>query len=534
MADLPQPFFDPSQYPGYLDAQRKQQIAQMLMSGLQQANQTPADWNSMKVVPKRGALQNMSVLADALLAGKGMNDTNRATAQYMQGLYGGGGQQQAPAGPPTGPGPGIVSPDAPPGGGLVPQDAAPPSPQNPLIPPGMSRQQATMIAAMPGGMDALTKVMAANFTPLEISRQIRAAGIDPNSAHGQSIQQAILAKQTTNIQDVKPGSTLFDVNARNPLFTGPEQGALTTWGPNGPVQTQIPGAEAAAQNMAAAKTAGAEGQKPIKLGTDENGKDIYGFASPPGPTATPGAPQPAPKGPAPINATAPGATASPATKAGQESGAKAGQDYAGELAKNATGATEVRRSLSEMRNLASQASPDAANASKMKLGAVLIAAGMDPAKASSMLGVDPGVLQAAAKQNATLAVNSIHAMTSRGTNFDLDTFVKNNPNLNMADPSGFNRVVDYMDNKASQEIAKQKDFAQWKRGVSPDEWETGHTAHWLETQNAAINKGESNSANPNAGPKAFTTEAAAQAAAAAGQLKPGDRIKIGNQTGTWR
>lgn len=546
MADIPQPYFDPSQYPAYLDAQRKQQMAQMLMGSLQQANQTPSDWNSMKVVPKRGMLQNLSVLADALMAKKGMDDSNKATSQYMQGLYGGGQPAaSAPSGPSTGPGAGIISPDASPdaqtdaqnvtnmpaGTGLVQQPQ-----QNPMIPPGMSRQQATMISAMPGGMEALTKIMAGSFTPLEIQHQLAAAGINPNGPQGQLIQQAAIKKATTNLQEVKPGSTMYDVNQGAPVFTGPDQGVNTTWGQNGPTQAPIPGAEGAAQGMAAAKTAGAESQKPIKLGTDANGRDVYGFPTPPGPTNVPqtaGANSAAPKSPASINATAPGTTASPAVKAGQESGAKAGQDYAGELSKNATGATEVRRSLSEMRNLASQASPDAANASKMKLGAVLIAAGMDPAKASSMLGVDPGVLQAAAKQNATLAVNSIHAMTSRGTNFDLDTFVKNNPNLNMADPSGFNRVVDYMDNKASQEIAKQKDFSQWKKGVSPDEWETGHTAHWLEQQNAAINKGESNSVNRSAAPKAFATEAAAQAAAAAGQLKPGDRIKIGNQTGTW-
>lgn len=521
MADITQPYFQPELTPDWLDAQRKQQMAQMLMSSLQQSNQTPADWNSMKVVPKRGMLQNLSVLADALMAKKGMDSSMQTTADYYKKLYGAQPDQQAGAQAVT---------DQPPGSGLVQHQQ---QPQNPLIPPGMSRQQATMISAAPGGMEALTKLAVGNYTPLELQRQLHAAGVDPNSLQGLAIQQAAIKKATTNLQEVKPGSTMYDVNSGAPVFTGPDQGVNTTWGANGPTQAPIPGAEGAAQGMAAAKTAGAESQKPIKLGTDVNGKDVYGFATPPGPTAAPSAAVAPPRAPASINATAPGATASPAVKAGQESGAKAGQDYAGELSKNATGATEVRRSLSEMRNLASQATPDAANASKMKLGAVLIAAGMDPAKASSMLGVDPGVLQAAAKQNATLAVNSIHAMTSRGTNFDLDTFVKNNPNLNMADPSGFNRVVDYMDNKASQEIAKQKDFSQWKKGVSPDEWETGHTAHWLEQQNAAINKGQSNSANPSAAPKAFATEAAAQAAAAAGQLKPGDRIKIGNQTGTW-
>jgi len=148
-----------------------------------------------------------------------------------------------------------------------------------------------------------------------------------------------------------------------------------------------------------------------------------------------------------------------------------------------------------LKNLASQATPAASNAAKMKLGSYMIATGMNPQTVSGFLGVDIGALQAAQKQTATLAVNTIHSMTSRGTNFDLDTFMRNNPNLNMADPAAFNKVVDYMDNKARQEIAKQKDFADWKVGKSPDDWETGHTAHWLDKQNQDIDAGKSQSSH---------------------------------------
>lgn len=504
MADLPQPYLDPSQYPAYIDAQRKQQIAQMLMGSLQQANQTPADWNSMKVVPKRGMVQNLSVLADALLARKGMDASNQATSQYMQGLYGGSGQQpQAQQTTPTGPGPGIISPDAPPAAqaaaqavgnmqptkGLIPQGPTQPTGSNPLIPAGMPAGQAQGLLGMMGPEKYAETFIAPNWKTPEIVANLRASGIDPNGPQGQAIQQAIIKKSATNLQEVKPGSTMYDVNQGAPVFTGPDQGVNTTWRGSTPTMAPIPGAEGAAQGMAAAKTAGAQANTPIKLGVDANGKDIYGFATPPGPGRAPGvvgAP----------NATAGGTTASPATITGQESGAKAGQEYAAELSKNATGATEVRRSLSELKNLASQATPSAANESKAKLGAFMIAAGADPDTVSRWTGVDTGALQAAQKQTATLAVNSIHSMTSRGTNFDLETFIKNNPNLNLADPQAFNRVADYMNNKASQDIAKQKDFAQWKKGVSPDDWETGHTAHWLEQQNDAIDKGQSNSRIP--------------------------------------
>lgn len=490
MADLPQPYFDPSQYPAYLDAQRKQQMAQMLIGSMQQSNQTPADWDSMKVVPKRGMLQNVGVLAQALMARKGLDASNAATSNYMQGLYGGG-QPAAPQ--PTGPGAGIVSPTAPPDAQAAAQGVTnmppgvpgllpPQQSQNPLIPPGLGRGQAQALAAFAGPEEYFKSLVAPQFAVTEMEKNLRAAGIDPNSAQGRAYQQSILAKQQRDYEAVRGGNTVFDKSTGKPVFTGPENGVSTTWENGQPKQTLIPGATAAEQAVAHAKTTGAQTAMPIKLGVDEDGKDIYGYA--------------APAGSGTINATTPGRTASPGSVQSQKSGAEAGQNYATELSKNATGATEVRRSLSEMRNLAAQSTPGAANESKMKLGAVLIAAGLDPSSASKMLGVDPGVLQAAAKQNATLAVNSIHAMTSRGTNFDLDTFVRNNPNLNMADPGAFNRVVDYMDNKSQQEIAKQRDFAQWKKGVPAEEWETGHTSHWLETQNQAIDKGQSNSRIP--------------------------------------
>jgi hypothetical protein len=500
---LPPPMLDPSQYPSYLDAQRKQQLAQMLMGAFQNSLNSPnpqaAPVGPYQVTPRRSMVQNVAPLVNALMAGNAMKDANAAQQRYYQGLYGGG-QPAATATSPTGPGSGIISPDASPdaqaaaqavtASGMVkppaatPQPAAPPRP-NPLIPPGMTPASAQSMLSMMGPETYAKTFLAPQYQTPEIVAQLRSAGIDPNSPQGRGIQQSIIGKAATNVQDVRPGSTLFDVNAHNPLFTGPDNGVNTTWGPNGPTQAVIPGATAAETAVQKAKTTGTQIATPIKLGTDENGKDIYGYPAPPGAPGTP-------------NATAPGQTASPGSVQSQKSGAEAGQNYASELAKNAAGATEVRRSLSELKNLSQQATPSAANDAKAKLGAFMIAAGADPETVAKWTGVDTGALQAAQKQTATLAVNSIHSMTSRGTNFDLDTFMRNNPNMNMADPAAFARVADYMGNKASQDIAKQKDFAQWKKtsGVSPDDWETQHTAHWLDLQNQAIDQGKSNSARP--------------------------------------
>lgn len=372
-----------------------------------------------------------------------------------------------------------------------------------------------MLLGLAGPEEYFKSLVAPQFTLTEMQKNLRAAGIDPNTPLAKDYIQRHLQKENYIAPNVaRSNSALIDADG-NIKFYNPAvpEGSMPQFGADGKPTAivPIPGGEAASAAAAAGKTAGTVSQTPQEIGVDDKGRKVFVYPTPPALSGG-GAASSAPgssRGPAPTAAGG-GQTASAATLEAQKSGGQAGQTYSSELSKNATGATEVRRSLSEMRNLAAQSSPGAANESKMKLGAILIAAGMDSGTASKMLGVDPGVLQAAAKQNATLAVNSIHAMTSRGTNFDLDTFIRNNPNLNMADPGAFNRVVDYMDNKARQEIAKQKDFVQWKKGVSPDEWEAGHTAHWLDQQNQNIDQGRSNSPNPNA-PKASLAELQAEA-----------------------
>lgn len=325
MADLPAPYFDPSQYPAYLDAQRKQQMAQMLMGSLQQSNQTPADWNSMRVVPKRGMLQNVAVLANALLAKKGLDDSNQASMGYMQGLMGGG----QPAAQPTGPGAGIISPDAPPSAQAAADavTAQPPAgnvaPQNPMIPAGMTKQQATMMSAMPGGMAELTKLMAANYTPLEFSRQLHAAGIDPDSALGHQLQQQVIAK-TTNIApiDVRPGGTLYDPITHLPITSAPQNGVQTNWQDGKPSASLVPGADAAAAKMAGAETGAKVSNTPVAIPT-KGGGSTFGYpgdvlhtappalrgATPPGVAAAPAAPGGGQA--APATSAAPGAPKDP-------------------------------------------------------------------------------------------------------------------------------------------------------------------------------------------------------------------------------
>lgn len=162
---LTPPYLDPSDanMQAYMDANRKQMLAQMLMQNMQQSTQTPSDWDSMKVVPHRGLLQNLAPLANALMARKAMDSSQSAQSQYFKKMYGGDQQQ------PTGPGAGIIDPNAPPDQqaaaqgvtdmpparpGLLPQ-----SPQNPMLPAGASRGTAQAALGMMGPQEYAKGVM---------------------------------------------------------------------------------------------------------------------------------------------------------------------------------------------------------------------------------------------------------------------------------------------------------------------------------------------------------------------------------------
>ena len=176
-------------------------------------------------------------------------------------------------------------------------------------------------------------------------------------------------------------------------------------------------------------------------------------------------------------------------------GSEKGINYQSELAQNSTGAVGVLRSLREMENLSKIASPSASTPARGALAAMAIASGVDPADAAKFFGVDPAAIQAANKQVNTLAVAKIHSFTSRGTNFDLATFIAANPNLGMT-PQGFHRVVDYMRKEAQDAIEMQRHFEVWKKGQQPWEWEGGHTAAWNDLMTKRIAAGKTSSRAP--------------------------------------
>jgi len=309
-AGLPAPYLDPSQYPDYLAAQRKSAVAAMLMNSLQSSNQTPSDWDSMKVVPKRGLLQNVAPLVTALMANKATKDAQQAQAQYFSGLYSGGQPPASPASAQSSP-PSLAPPPADPNeqsvqpliarngqsfsqavGGAPPQQQ-PPTTGGGMVLPGMQRGQAQALLSMMGP-EKYGELLASQYKPAEIEIQMRAAGIDPSSQLGRQIAQASLAKANYIAPiDARPGGTLVDPNTRQPIFTAPQNGVQTTWGPNGPQAAPVPGAQEAAARQEALNTGAKVANTPLTVPTQGGGSTV-GYpgtliGAPPalGPTAPP-------------------------------------------------------------------------------------------------------------------------------------------------------------------------------------------------------------------------------------------------------
>lgn len=496
----------------YAKMMRQQQMAEILqqealspLSVQQPASGVKGYYQAARVSP----FSALTKLATALAARKGMDTSNQNQAQMMGRML----QQFSPGGSPQNPvspgAPGDATPAGPLSGysgGAGASDVTPQAAQtavNPMNPD-----------ALPAGplmhlymTDPAKYLEAVKGTP-EYQNAVRAYGGDVGAA-----RRAMLAKmEKDRAMELRPNMTTVDPMTHQGI-TGPDPEHGMQYRGNamdGTLQAiPVQGSDQLVADRAGAVTAAQEANKPQLL-TKSDGTTY--FATPQMAAASQGPPKPAAPNPAAPGAGGPQApppaagagapkqyfptsSGSQQTTSGKEmqgSGAKQGVDYAHDLAADSAGALEVRRSLAEMRNLASQQTPGANNTLRMRVGQMAIASGVDPIKVAKWTGIDPGVLEAAKKQTSGLAVASIHQMTNRGTNFDLETFMENNPNLLMT-PGGFQRVADYMDGKSKSIIEKQKDFQSFKKDLPPEEWMPAHTAHWNEIQSAKIDKGDYNS-----------------------------------------
>ncbi len=274
MADqsgLVQPF-DPSQVPDYLDAARKQMLASMLMQNTQRSLQTPQDWDSMRVVPRRSLLSNLASLGSAYAAGKAYPEALKAQAQYTTGLFNDpvpqGGSQAAPQPPAEPPGippeniraPGYLPPAPPETQAPTPPQG--PSLQNSMVPPGMSRGMAARLWMTLGPQGYAEKVMVPSQmgTP-EWQTLMKATGGNADRAAQLILMKSQKEGYIAPVGGARPGTIAFDPITHQPLFAQPDVGhnVNLSVGPQGQVTAgAIPGNAGAQAQLAGAETGAKE------------------------------------------------------------------------------------------------------------------------------------------------------------------------------------------------------------------------------------------------------------------------------------
>lgn len=529
MSNAP-PGIDPTDY---ANALRRQQMADILQSQALSPLQAPqaASVAGRTVQARISPLSGLSKIAEALMAKKAMTDSTGEMARiYGNGLNtfapGGGqpasdGYSSQPSAPQgngaAGPPPGAPSPPAL-GQNHLSQSASQAQSQggiNPLNPFNYPPQlmyhmwmtdKAGFLKAIQGTPEYQNALAATNGDRWGAARMLADKAQKDSTILAKSGESVLRAGQPGFVApDVSQGMTFSGDPSKGPVSAQPIAGAT-------PIVAERAGITKGAQEMnTPVEVKDAEGRSTFVHPTS-SALDLSGR-----PVASPGAgSQPAPSGGSYFKSRSPGAGSAGGglqTTSGaamRTEGGKTGQEYSNNMADDAAGATTVRRSLGEMKNLAKVATPGAFNNMKMQAGSMMMAAmgGSTPEeqsanaqKVAGYLGVDVGALQAMSHQSAGLAVGAIHQMTSRGTNFDLSTFMANNPNAAMT-PGGFSRLVDYMDKSSKDIIEKQRDFQTWKRAgdngkpVSPEEWKAGHTAHWNKIMEDRIESGQTNSRRP--------------------------------------
>lgn len=277
------PYMDPSEYPAYMDLMRKQMAAQAIMGAFQQSNQTPQDWNSMRVVPRRSPLQNVASLATALMAPQAMRGAQDAEMRYFAGMSGAPNTSApAPSGAPTAP---SSAPPAPVMGAYSPQPTqgtgAPPAASsaavgNPMIPTGMDPRQAQMLLNLTGPQ-GYGQILARQYQPAQIVAQLRAAGIDPNSPQGQMYARMALNKATQNIVNMRPGGALYDANSGGVIGFNPRvpEGASPSFQGGAPTGvSMLPGATEAIAAGQGAETGGRVANTPTDIPTQGGGSQF--------------------------------------------------------------------------------------------------------------------------------------------------------------------------------------------------------------------------------------------------------------------
>lgn len=477
MANVAPPI-DPSQYPDYLELQRKQQIAQQLMGAFQQSNETPQNWDSMRVVPRRGALQNVSALAGALMAGKANNDALTAEKGFAQGqadqfnamFPGSQPPRQSAVDPKVAQltaaiqganqtAPGIaLPPESIPQPGNAPQSPSPSAPQG--IPSLTGDPQRDRMMAVQMGVPKYLEALATRYQWTDQQKNDAYRGITPTQSRTMAMADSLKGS-------VVPGSTsTLGMDTQGNISSLPVTG--------------LQGNEAALQ---AATTAATQSQTPHEV-KDAQGRSTFAYTTPPALRGGGNIP----------TGTDSGGGQTTAGAASQADLGKAGAAYAGQVNADAENALQGKRTLSEMGNLLQGFTPGAGAPVLQAIGSVAQAMGVPEDKVTQFTGMNVGDTQAFQKGTANLAAEAAKQMTNKVTQQEFKVYLANNPNWMMT-PTGIKKAMDFMGKGFDQTLDKQQAFQQFSANPKndPGRWAIDFPATYNQSTRQKIAGGGLNS-----------------------------------------
>ena len=149
----------------------------------------------------------------------------------------------------------------------------PQQPQMPLL-PGRSAQESFQAFQYLGPKDYI-KLVTQQGAPTDTQRDLIAQGIQPGTQEwNQAMERINFKGGYVAPVSAAPGTTLIDPQTNQPTFSAPQNGVQTTYGPNGPQSSVVPGyadANAAVQGAEAQAQEKAKADMDLVEVIDENG-----------------------------------------------------------------------------------------------------------------------------------------------------------------------------------------------------------------------------------------------------------------------
>lgn len=149
----------------------------------------------------------------------------------------------------------------------------PQQPQMPLL-PGRSAQESLQIFQYLGPQEYM-KLVSQQGAPTDAQRNLIAQGVQPGTPEWNEAMSRVNFKGGYVAPvSAAPGTTLIDPQTNRPTFSAPQNGVQTTYGPNGPQSSVVPGyadANAAVQGAEAQAQEKAKAEMDLVEVIDENG-----------------------------------------------------------------------------------------------------------------------------------------------------------------------------------------------------------------------------------------------------------------------